>query len=112
MVKLIHFFEHIQSWQRSLIIAGGLLLFWILEGVIPLFRHRYPKWQHAGLNLLFTLTTILVNLAFAFLIVRAANFDSRHAIGLLYLFPLHLCLFPLSALPLLDLISAWFIHWL
>jgi sterol desaturase/sphingolipid hydroxylase (fatty acid hydroxylase superfamily) len=112
METLIQFFEHIQSWQRSLILAGGLLLFWILEGVVPLFRFRYRKLRHAGLNLFFTLTTVLVNFAFAYLIIRGSNYGSQHKIGLLYLFPMPLWLFGLAGLLLLDLISAWFIHWL
>ena len=112
MEALIHFFEHIQSWQRSLILAGGLVLFWIVEGVIPLFRFNYHKTRHAGLNLFFTLTTVIVNFAFAALIVATADHASRTKTGLLYLTPLPLWLFTLIGLLLLDFIGAWLIHWL
>jgi sterol desaturase/sphingolipid hydroxylase (fatty acid hydroxylase superfamily) len=112
MEKLASYFDHIQSWERTLIIASGLVLFWMLEGLIPLVRHRYHKVRHAGLNIFFTLTTIIINLAFAALIVRASQYGSVHKIGLLYLFPMPLWLFTLVGLLLLDLIGAWFIHWL
>jgi sterol desaturase/sphingolipid hydroxylase (fatty acid hydroxylase superfamily) len=112
MEKLANYFDHIQSWERSLIIAGGLVLFWMLEGVVPLFRLRYNKVRHAGLNLFFTLTTIIVNLAFATLIVRASQYGASHKAGLLYLFPVPLWLFTLAGLLLMDLIGAYFIHWM
>ncbi|HTI11389.1 MAG TPA: sterol desaturase family protein [Puia sp.] len=112
MEQLVHYFEHIPSWQRSLILAGGLLFFWVLEGLVPLFQFRYRKVRHAGLNLFFTFTTILVNFAFAALIISASHYSSQHKTGLLWLFPLPLWLFSLIGLLLLDLIGAWFIHWL
>ena len=112
MEKLAHYFDHIQSWERSLIIAGGLVLFWMLEGVVPLFRLRYDKVRHAGLNLFFTFTTILVNFAFAALIVRASQYNAGHKWGLLYLFPMPLWLFTLAGLLLMDLVGAYFIHWI
>ena len=112
MEKIIHFFEHIQSWQRSLLVAGGLLFFWVIEGFMPLFRFRYNKFRHAGLNLFFTLTTVLVNFAFAVLIVKGSDYTSHHKIGLLYIFNLPLWLFILTGLMFLDLISSWFIHWI
>lgn len=112
MEQLTHYFEHIPSWHRSLILAGGLVFFWVLEGIVPLFRFRYRKMRHAGLNLFFTFTTILVNFAFAALIINVSHYSSQHKTGILWLFPLPLWLFALLGLLLLDLISAWFIHWL
>jgi sterol desaturase/sphingolipid hydroxylase (fatty acid hydroxylase superfamily) len=112
MEVLIQYFQHIQPWERSLILAGGLLFFWVLEGLMPLFRWRYRKLRHAGLNLFFTFTTLVVNFLFAFSIIRAANYGDQHKVGLLYLFPMPLWLFALVGLALLDLVGAWFIHWL
>jgi sterol desaturase/sphingolipid hydroxylase (fatty acid hydroxylase superfamily) len=112
MEKIFLFFDHIESWQRSLILAGGLVLFWILEGIIPLVRFRYRKVRHAGLNLFFTLTTIIINFAFGILIIRVSHYSTVHQRGLLYLVHLPFWLFALAGLMLLDFISAWFIHWL
>jgi hypothetical protein len=60
MEQLIQYFEHIPSAHRAGIIIGGLTLFWIIEGIIPLANLRYSKWKHAGLNLFFTATTIII----------------------------------------------------
>jgi sterol desaturase/sphingolipid hydroxylase (fatty acid hydroxylase superfamily) len=112
MERLVHFFDHIQSWQRSLILAVGILFFWLLEQGFPLFRWRYRQWQHLGLNLFFTFTTVIINFGFASLIILASHYNSLHRIGLLYLFPMPLLLFALTGIALLDLVGAWFIHWL
>ena len=76
-------FEHIPSLYRALILAGGLTLFWLLEGAVPLFVLRYNKWKHAGINLFFTLTTIVINFAFALLIVAVSKWCLQNQFGLL-----------------------------
>ena len=57
MEALLNYFETIPSPHRSLILVGGLTLFWLIEGGIPLFNFKYNKWKHALPNLFFTLTT-------------------------------------------------------
>jgi sterol desaturase/sphingolipid hydroxylase (fatty acid hydroxylase superfamily) len=108
MQNIIYFFQHIQSWQRSLFLISGIIIFWIIEGIIPLFRFNYNKFKHAGLNLFFTFTTVLINFSFAFLIVLA----SKNKVGLLYIFNLPLWLFILFGLMIMDFIGAWLIHWI
>ena len=112
MEKVVDFFGHIHSWQRTALVAGGLLLFWVIEGAIPLVRFRYARLRHAGLNIFFTVTTLVINLLFAYLIVLGSAYTSHRKIGLLYLFRLPLWLFILLGVMILDLVSSWFIHWL
>lgn len=112
MNSIVDFFEQISPVTRALILAGGLVLFWMLEGVIPLFRLRYRKLQHAGLNLFFTFTTVVVNFAFAVLIVAASKFAVDNSFGLLYLVELPVWLFALIGLLVMDLISAYWIHYI
>jgi sterol desaturase/sphingolipid hydroxylase (fatty acid hydroxylase superfamily) len=112
MEPIIHFFTHIQPWERTLILVAGLVVFWAMEGIVPLFRLNYHKLRHAGLNLFFTLTTLIINFGFAFLILKASDHGAEHRSGLLYLFPLPTWAFTLAGLLLFDLVSAWFIHWL
>ena len=111
MEKLIGYFEHINGLERFLALVGGLLFFWVIEGIIPLVHFRYNKIRHAGLNLFFTLTTIVINLLFASLIVWASKTSSQAQFGLLYISPLPSWLFAIIGLLALDLVSAWFIHW-
>jgi sterol desaturase/sphingolipid hydroxylase (fatty acid hydroxylase superfamily) len=112
MNSVVEFFEHISPLTRSLILASGLVLFWLLEGIIPLFNLRYKKWRHAGLNLFFTFTTVVVNFAFAFLIVEASRYAVDNNFGLLYVVKLPLWLFILLGLMIMDLISAYWIHYI
>jgi hypothetical protein len=74
MNGIIHYFETIPSLHRALILAGGITFFWLLESGIPLFRFKYNKWKHAGVNFFFTFTTIIINFGFAVLIVLSQSF--------------------------------------
>jgi sterol desaturase/sphingolipid hydroxylase (fatty acid hydroxylase superfamily) len=112
LANLNDYWTHIPSSHRSLILVCGLLFFWILEGTIPLFHHSYRKWRHAGPNLFFTLTTILVNFAFAYLIIKTCLWTAEFHFGLLYLVALPFWLRALVGLALLDLIGAYLIHWI
>lgn len=104
------FFDSIPSWYRTAILVGGLLLLWIIEGAIPRLSFKSNRYRHAGTNLFFTLTTAIVNLGFAFLIVKASEWTSREQFGLLYLIHLPLWLHCILALLMLDFIGAYLVH--
>jgi sterol desaturase/sphingolipid hydroxylase (fatty acid hydroxylase superfamily) len=108
--KVIHYFEHIPSLHRALILAGGISFFWLIEGAIPLFSFQYKKWKHAGINIFFTVTTIIINFAFALIIVKSSDWVVAHHFGLLYLVNLPLWVFMTAGLMLLDLSGAWLVH--
>lgn len=113
MNSIIQYFSAIPSRDRTLILAGGITLFWLLETAMPLFRFQYRKVRHAGINLFFTLTTILVNFTMAFVLLKASRLTEERGLGILAL---------TGALPVLvkttigllglDLIGAFAIHWL
>lgn len=110
MNKLIQYFEHIPSLHRTLILAGGITFFWLLESAIPLFGFRYNKWKHAGTNIFFTLTTIIVNFAFAYLLILASGWCINQHFGLLQWISMPLWLQLIAGLLLLDLVGAYSIH--
>jgi sterol desaturase/sphingolipid hydroxylase (fatty acid hydroxylase superfamily) len=112
MNAIVNYFEHISPLVRALILAGGLVFFWMLEGIAPLFNLQYKKVRHAGLNLFFTFTTVVVNFAFAILIVAGSTWAVQHKFGLLQIVELPTWLFILLGLMLLDLISAYWIHYI
>ncbi|RBL93378.1 sterol desaturase family protein [Chitinophaga flava] len=107
---MVTFFENIPSYYRTAILVGGLLLLWITEGLVPRFHFRNNKYRHAGTNLFFTLTTLVINTACAFLIVKASLWTSSSHFGLLYWLHLPLWLHTILALLMLDLIGAYLIH--
>jgi sterol desaturase/sphingolipid hydroxylase (fatty acid hydroxylase superfamily) len=112
MRAIVEFFEQISPLTRAFIIAGGLVFFWMLEYIIPLFKFKYRKFQHAGLNLFFTLTTVIINFIFAFAITLTSDWAVRENFGLLHLVPLPDWLYVLLGLMILDLISAYWIHYI
>lgn len=111
MEKLINYFEHIPSLHRSLILAGGIAFFWLLESAVPLFSFQYKKWKHAGVNFFFTFTSMVVNFLMAFVLLQTSAYVVAHHFGLLQWFPIQsLFLTILVGLLLIDLIGAWLVH--
>ncbi len=104
------FFEHIPSHYRTAMLVAGLVILWLIEGVIPRIRFSNHRIRHAGTNLFFTLTTAVVNLAFAFVIVKVADWTTAEPFGLLYLLQLPLWLHALLAVMMMDLIGAYLVH--
>ena len=112
MEELIHYFETIPSWQRSVILVGGISFFWLMEGIVPLFRFDYRKWRHALPNFFFTLTTILVNFSLAFLLLKTSDWAVANEFGVLYwLGDIPLWAFVVLGVMFLDLIGAYLAHW-
>ena len=75
MDSIANYFESIPSLHRTIILASGLMFFWLVEGILPSIRKSYKKVNHALINMFFTLTTLIVNLAFAFIIVGASDYE-------------------------------------
>jgi len=113
MQDVLAFFESIESSTRSLFLVSGLALFLSLEAIVPLFKIDYNKLRHAGINLTFTLITLIVNLFGALLIAAAVDFNLENETGILHLFQdLSPWFYVILGLILLDLIGAWLIHWI
>ncbi len=108
MESLINYFETIPTAHRSLLLVGGITLFWLLEGAFPLFRFNYKKWKHAWPNLFFTLTTVIINFALAFLLLKTADWVTLNNFGLINWLPeMPLGLYVLLGVLLLDFIGAY-----
>lgn len=112
MEKIVQYFDTIPSSHRSAILVGGITLFWIIENGLPLYKFGYNKWKHAGINIFFTLTTIVINFILAFILLKASDWAVAHDFGILqWLPPMPLWAFTVVGLLVLDLVGAWFIHW-
>lgn len=110
MQQLVNYFETISSLHRSLILFGGMLFFYVIEYAGPLFKFDYKKLSHAGINLVFTLTTIIVNFLFAFTIVKIGDWSIQNNFGILTHVHVSLILYTIIGLLLLDLIGAYTVH--
>ncbi len=113
MQSIADYFANIPSSHRSAILLGGLTFFLLLESGLPYYRTKYKKAAHTGINLFFTFTTVLVNFAMAFILLSAADWVVAEKIGLLQWMPeMPLWLFYVIGLLLMDLVGAYFIHWI
>ncbi len=111
MDSIIEYFQTIPSLHRTLILVSGLLFFWFLEGFIPFFKHK-SRIKHASINLFFTLTTLIVNFGFAFVIIFISDWVSTSNIGLLQWIDWPIWSEILIGILVLDLIGAYTVHWL
>tara|TARA_Y100000816_G_scaffold39744_1_gene25015 strand:+ start:1055 stop:1879 length:825 start_codon:yes stop_codon:yes gene_type:complete len=111
MEKLLLIFENISSLNRALIIVSGITLFWVIEGIVPFKFLNYKKWRHSIPNFLLTLTTIIVNFFFAFLLVFAADWTNENNFGIIHLVNSSSTLISIIlGLLVLDLIGAYLPH--
>ncbi|WP_116105861.1 sterol desaturase family protein [Lewinella sp. IMCC34191] len=111
MESITQYFETIPSSHRTLILVGGLTLFWLLETAVPLFTAEYKKWRHAGINFFFTLTTIVVNFVLAFILVKGSQWAVDAQFGLLQWIDMPVWAMAIAGLLLLDLLGAYLAHW-
>ena len=111
MNEIVSYFTTIPSSHRSLILVGGITIFWLIENTFPLFQFNYKKWQHAGINIFFTLTTIVINFCLAYLLLKTADWTVENNFGILQVLPeMPLWLYTIIGLLLLDLIGAYLVH--
>lgn len=112
MDALIDYFTNIPSSHRTLFLVSGLTIFWMIESAVPLFSFKYNKWKHAGINIFFTLTTAVINLAMAFLLVKSSDWVVAHEFGLIQWISMPVWLYAIVGLLLLDLIGAYLVHYI
>ena len=108
---IIDYFSTIPSSHRTLILVSGLTFFSLIESAVPLFSLNYGRAKHAGINIFFTLTTIVVNFFMAFLLVKVSDQVVIQEFGLLQWLNLPTILFLIIGVMLMDFLGAWLAHW-
>lgn len=112
MSDFLNFFETMTTGQKLLWIVLCLTFTWSLEALTPLIKFSYRKWRHAGINLIFLLTSMIINVLFGLLTVGVFQFIAQHQIGLLYWVDWPLWVELVIAIMILDLVGQYFIHFL
>jgi len=97
--------------ERVAILVGGLLIFWIIEGAIPLLPMRYKKTKlkHAAVNFGFTVIHLIIHTFLAILIVTLSLWCEKTGFGLVYWFNANILLTILIGVLALDF-SSWLVH--
>ena len=112
MNQFIQYWQHIPSSHRILILLGGMVVFWIAEGYYPLFRHSFKRYRHAGVNLLFLLTTVILNLIFGLVTLAACSYVTSRHLGIINWVSLPAWAIVLTGLLLGDLFSQYIPHYI
>ncbi|MDE3123923.1 MAG: sterol desaturase family protein [Bacteroidota bacterium] len=111
---IIQYFQTLEHhpMQRMVILVIGLLIFWILEGAIPLIPLHYKKnkWHHAGINLLFTLIHLLIHTALAIVIIELSDWCVANGFGLVYWLHLGIVGTIIISFLTLDFFGGWLVH--
>ena len=111
METILNYFDTIPPHHRAILIVGGLTIFWLIEGGIPLFKYKYNKWKHAIPNLFFNLTLMLVNFPLAFLLLKTSDWTVVNDFGIINWLPeMSLWLYVFIGVVLLDFIGAYLPH--
>ena len=97
--------------ERMALLVGGLLLFWIIEGAIPLLPMRYKKnkLHHAGVNFIFTVIHLILHTGIAVLIVKLSDWCMHNGFGIVYWFNANILVTIIIGVLALDF-SSWLVH--
>jgi len=108
---IVDYFSNISSLHRTIILVGGIAFFSLIESAIPLMSLNYKRWKHAGINIFFTFTTILVNFFLAFILVKSSDWVVASDFGVVQWLSFSTITTLIVGLLLLDFLGAWLAHW-
>ena len=86
--NIIEYFDTLEHRpaERMIILLGGMLVLWILEGAIPLLVLKYKKnkVRHATVNLSFTLLHLIIHTGLAFVIILLSDWCRENQFGIVW----------------------------
>lgn len=112
MDAFLAFFEEMTSLQKLAWIFICLMGSWILEAGIPLVQLNYKKWKHAGRNLIFLSTSIIINVLFGLVTVGIFKWLNTNEFGFFHLIDLPIIVELILAVMFLDFIAQYVAHYL
>lgn len=112
MNNFLQYWEHISSSDRILILMGGMILFWIIEGYYPLFTFSFKRYKHAGVNMVFLACTLVLNVIFGFSTIKICEWVTVNHFGLLNMVHLPEWVRMILILLLLDFFGQYAPHYL
>ncbi len=98
--------------ERMAILVGGLLVFWIIEGAIPLLQPGYKKSKakHAAVNIGFTLIHLIIHTFLAFIIIKLSDWCKAEQFGLVYWLNAPVIWTIVISFLALDFFGGWLVH--
>ena len=82
MDNIVSYFSAVPVEHRTIFLVGGFTFLFMLETGMPLFNFKYQKKKHTFINLFYTLSSVIINLLGASLILFAADYNVLHQGGI------------------------------
>lgn len=111
---MIEYFNTLETHplQRMAFLVAGMLLFWILEGSLPLIQLVYKKnkVRHASVNFAFTVIHLIIHTFLAIIIVALSDWCKAAGFGLVYWTNAGILGTILISVLVLDFSGGWLVH--
>jgi len=112
--KIIEHFSTLENrpLERMTLLVAGLLIFWIIEGAIPLLPMSYKKTKgrHALVNLGFTAIHLIIHTFLAIFIVMLCDWCKTSQFGLVYWLHANTVGIVIISILVLDFFGGWLAH--
>ena len=112
--QVINYFQELEKHpgQRMAFLVGGLLIFWIIEGSIPLISLQYKKnkLRHASINFSFTVIHLVIHTFLAILIIKLSDWCKADGFGLVYWTNANTLGIIIISFLVLDFFGGWLVH--
>jgi len=112
--QVIDYFQNLEQrpLERMAFLVGGLLIFWIIEGAIPLIQPQYKKnkFRHAIVNFSFTVMHLIIHTGLAVFIILLSDWCRATGFGLVYWTGAGVLGTVIISFLLLDLMGGWMAH--
>ena len=112
MENILVFFAELPNHYKLLWVLICLSISWLLEFAVPLVQLNYKKWRHAGINLIFFSTSLIINVLFGIATVGIFLWTNQNEFGLFYLVDFPVWVELLLAVMILDFIAQYVAHYL
>lgn len=112
MEEFLSTFENLTTFQKLGWVFICLFFFWLLETLIPLFKHNYKKWKHDGINLVFFAFLLVINVLVGLVTVSLFYLIDQYQFGVLNWIDLPVWVELLIAFLALDFVSQYSAHYM
>jgi sterol desaturase/sphingolipid hydroxylase (fatty acid hydroxylase superfamily) len=98
--------------ERMAILVGGLLLFWIIEGAIPLLPLRFKKTRlrHASVNFGLTVIHLIIHTFLAIIIIKISDWCVANQFGIINWTGAGIVATILLTILIVDFFGGWLVH--
>jgi len=111
---IINYFSNLEKHplERMAFLVGGLLLFWIIEGAIPLLPMTYKKnkLRHAAVNFGFTIIHLVIHTFLAIIIILLSDWCRENEFGIVYWTNANILGTIIISFLVLDFFGGWLVH--